>query len=248
LPLSPDCREPAHEAAVPLPKSHYLNTHYWWAYVHPRAVWVFERPWLVNLILFGNYRRLCSAVLRRLGRLLAGSTLQVACAYGSLTPRLARQLAPEGTLEVVDILPIQLENLRGKLRAAARVQLRCMDSRVQLRCMDSSALTHADASFDRVLLFFLLHEQPEDVRQRTLAEALRVLKPGGTLTIVDYALPRWWNPLRYVWRPVLARLEPFALELWRAPVQSWLPAGATVTVASEQRYFGGLYQMLVITR
>ncbi|MFZ1101479.1 MAG: hypothetical protein WAN86_01105 [Hyphomicrobiaceae bacterium] len=50
-------------------------------------------------------------------------------------------------------------------------------------------------------------------RERTISEALRGVKPGSTIVIVDYALPRWWNPLRYLWRPVLARLEPFALDL-----------------------------------
>ncbi len=33
---------------------YYLKTHYWWAYVHPRAVKLFERQWLTNLILWGN--------------------------------------------------------------------------------------------------------------------------------------------------------------------------------------------------
>ena len=33
----------------------YLCTHYWWAYIHPYGVWFFERQWLVNLILAGNY-------------------------------------------------------------------------------------------------------------------------------------------------------------------------------------------------
>ena len=32
--------------SVPL----YLAVHYWWAYVHPEAVKLFERQWLVNLI------------------------------------------------------------------------------------------------------------------------------------------------------------------------------------------------------
>jgi hypothetical protein len=31
---------------------------------------------------------------------------------------------------------------------------------------------------------------------------------SGKVVIVDYAQPRWWNPLRYLWRPVLALLEP----------------------------------------
>ena len=36
----------------------YLAETYWWAYVHPRAVRLFEREWLVNLILWGNFGRL----------------------------------------------------------------------------------------------------------------------------------------------------------------------------------------------
>ena len=63
----------------------YLTAHYWWAYVHPNAVKVFERQWLVNLILWGNYRRLRDAALEDLGESLPGRTLQVACVYGDLT-------------------------------------------------------------------------------------------------------------------------------------------------------------------
>ena len=57
----------------------YLSTHYWWAYIHPKAVKLFERQWLVNLILWGNYARLRDAALAELGESLSGKTLQVAC-------------------------------------------------------------------------------------------------------------------------------------------------------------------------
>ena len=67
-------KTPSHEQrAVP----HYLTAYYWWAYVHPNAVKLFERQWLVNLILWGNYRRLCAVTLDELGEDLSGSTLQV---------------------------------------------------------------------------------------------------------------------------------------------------------------------------
>ena len=36
----------------------YLSETYWWAYVHPRAIHVFERQWLVNAILWGQFGRL----------------------------------------------------------------------------------------------------------------------------------------------------------------------------------------------
>ena len=50
----------------------YLSTHYWWAYIHPKAVKLFERQWLVNLILCGNYVRLRDAALAAMGESLPG--------------------------------------------------------------------------------------------------------------------------------------------------------------------------------
>lgn len=91
----------------------YLADTYWWAYVHPRAVYLFERQWLVNLILWGNFARLRDAALEALGDCSTGRTLQIACVYGDLTARLARRA---GSLDVVDVLPVQLENLARKLQ------------------------------------------------------------------------------------------------------------------------------------
>jgi ubiquinone/menaquinone biosynthesis C-methylase UbiE len=222
-------------AAVPA----YLEQVYWWAYVHPNAVRVFERPWLVNLILFGNYTRLCDAALGEIGADASGATLQIACVYGELTPRLRRQIAPDGALHVVDVLPVQLDNLRAKLPP---------DERVALFQRDSSALGFADASYDRVLLFFLLHEMPEEVRRKTLAEAYRVLKPGGKIVLVDYHRPGRWNPLRLPMRTLLRRLEPFAEDLWETELVDFFPAEARFSSVRKELFFGGLYQKVVMER
>ncbi|HXW27436.1 MAG TPA: rhodoquinone biosynthesis methyltransferase RquA [Xanthobacteraceae bacterium] len=223
------------ELAVPT----YLISHYWWAYVHPRAVHVFERPWLVNLILWGNYPRLRDAALAELGDTLPGATLQVACVYGDLTERLCeRAAAGQGRVDVVDVLSIQLENLRKKLPADAAA--------VRLLAMNSADLHLPAEGYERALVFFLLHEQPRHVRERTLSEVARVVKPGGKIVIVDYARPRWWNPLRYIWGPVLALLEPFALDLWHNEIAVWLPNSCTRR--ARVSFFGGLYQKLVLTR
>ena len=218
---------------------HYLRAHYWWAYIHPKAVKLFERQWLVNLILWGNYARLRDAVLAEMGDSLPGRTLQVACVYGDLTSRLSARVADGGGLiDVVDVLPIQLSNLRKKLPR---------NTPARLLAMDSTNLDLPDASYDRVLIFFLLHEQPSRYREQTLSELFRVVKPGGKIIVVDYALPRWWHPLRYIWRPLLAKLEPFALDLWRAEIAEWLPCNSTRRLRKES-FFGGLYQKVVITR
>jgi len=101
----------------------YLSQTYWWAYLHPRAVHVFERQWLVNLILWGNFNRLRDSALNALGTELTGLTLQVACVYGDLTNRLAERVGPDARLDVVDVLPIQLHNLARKLPPDAPVTL-----------------------------------------------------------------------------------------------------------------------------
>jgi len=224
-------------AAPAVPK--YLDQVYWWAYVHPKAVQVFERDWLVNAILFGHYASLRDAALAELGETIAGRTLQVACVYGNLTPKLVGRLAGDARLDVVDVLPVQLKNLARKLAP---------DERVRLLHGDSTSLAAPDASYDQVLLFFLLHEQPEAVRRATLAEALRVVKPGGKVVIVDYHRPARWHPLRPLMRQVFRRLEPYAMDLWRQPVESFLPDATRLAASRSRTWFGGLYEKLVLVK
>jgi ubiquinone/menaquinone biosynthesis C-methylase UbiE len=222
----------AAELAVPP----YLAQTYWWAYVHPNAVRLFERQWLVNLILWGNFGALRDAALDALGERLPGRTLQIACVYGDLTPRLRSRLADGATLDVVDVLRVQLDNLARKLPAEPGVGL------IQ---GDSVALDIASASYDRALLFFLLHEQPAEVRRRTIAEALRVVKPGGRLVIVDYHAPGRLHPLRLPMAAILRTLEPFALDLWREPVAALLPPGVR---SAKRTFFGELYQRVIVDK
>ena len=234
-PLPSLARPAARVPSVP----RYLDKVYWWAYVHPNAVRLFEREWLVNLILFGKYGRLRDAALAEFGDSIGGSTLQVACVYGTLTPMLRERLAPDAHLDVVDILPVQLKNLAAKMPA---------DDRVRLVQSDSSALACADASYDQVMLFFLLHEQPDHVRRKTLSEALRVVKPGGQIVIVDYHRPSKWHVLRPLMAAVFRYLEPYAMPLWFRALQEFMPAGTKFQSARHETYFGGLYQKLVLIR
>lgn len=224
-------------SAVPMPG--YLEETYWWAYTHPKAVRIFERQWLVNLILWGNYRKLREAAFEELPRTISGRVLQVACVYGDFTAMLAKRLGPDGRADVIDVAPVQLDNLTHKIKAHPQVAV---------LHQDSSALSYADSTFDQVLIFFLLHEQPEGVRIRTIAEAMRVVKPGGKVIFVDYHRPRHGNPFRYLMIPILSWLEPFAMDLWRREISDWLPADSAPARLQKRTYFGGLYQKVVITR
>ncbi len=218
---------------LPIPR--YLQETYWWAYLHPRGVKFFDRLWMVNAILFGNFNGLRDAALVRLGDRISGKLIQIAAVYGDITPKIAARMEKGAEYHLVDVAPIQLNNVARKLETGSPVRL------VQ---QDSTAMTYATATFDTVLLFFLLHEQPDEIKRKTCAEAMRVLKPGGRLILVDYHQPKRWNPWRYWFVPFLAWLEPFALALWGRELTHWFPDQNAVKMVHKETKFGGLYQVV----
>jgi ubiquinone/menaquinone biosynthesis C-methylase UbiE len=226
-------------AGSPPATPEYLEKTYSWAYVTPEAVRRFERQWLVNLILWGNFNRLRDLALEHFGNALGGTSLQVACVYGDLTSRWEARHTASGQLEVIDVLPVQIENLKQKLGP---------DTRVHIRHANATSLPQADASMDRTLLFFLLHEMPLEVRLATVREAFRVTKPGGTLVFVDYHRPSLLHPLYLPMMGILSTLEPFALDLWQTEIAEWFPADMMPAKVTKQTYFGGLYQLIEVTR
>lgn len=221
----------------------YLETYYWWAYVRPWAVRLFERDWLINLILWGFYVPLRDLVLSVMGPNLAGRTLKISCCYGALEPMLAERVAQAGgTLDIIDVAPEQLKNSRRKTPD------HLLGSVVHHFHRNAVDLGFPDAFYDRALIFFLPHEQPEDVRRKTFEEAFRVLKSGGTLYVVEFAKSKWWHPLRYIWYPVLMVLEPFARALWTRDIASFLPHGGLGCTIEKKLIFGNFYQCVKITK
>lgn len=213
--------------------------HYRWAYVHPWGVRFFDRQWLIELLLWGQYGRLRDAALDRLGPRIEGRCLQVSCAYGDITPRLVQRMKAEACLDVIDILPIQLANLRRKLGHHRQVRM---------HRVHATALDFPSAHFDQVLVFFLFHEQPASVRAQTLSEVQRVLKPGGDLVVADYSRMHRWHPLHRVWKPLVTRLEPFSRDLFDHGLEPWLRAARNLRTTSSATVGGGLYEVVHLQR
>jgi ubiquinone/menaquinone biosynthesis C-methylase UbiE len=223
---------------VPPPIPDYLQDTYWWAYLHPGSLWFFEREWVVNLILWGNMNKLTAAVLDDMQPQPNSSVLQVACVYGNFSNRLASHLSDsQSSLSIVDVAPIQLGNVTKKLEK---------HNNVSAHHQDSTDMKFADGSFDETIVFFLLHEQPEHARRKTVAEAIRVTRPGGRVIFVDYHRPNRSNPMYYVMKPILAILEPFALDMWRQELPAFMPSEIKPQQHSSQYYFGDLYQKVVL--
>ena len=103
-----------------------------------------------------------------LSSLLTGKdVLKIACGTGDFS------LAAAETAR--SVTAIDLEDIRLSPAAAA-------DGRMRFLRMDAAALAFPDGSFDTVVLYNALGHLTA-VLPGMLAEALRVLRPGGTLTV-----------------------------------------------------------------
>lgn len=57
---------------------------------------------------------------------------------------------------------------------------------VNFRQMPAEELDFPDGHFDAVLAMLLFHELPVPVARQVIAETFRVLRPGGTFTVIDF--------------------------------------------------------------
>ena len=118
-------------------------------------------------------------VEKRLAEALADHPLGEVLDIGTGTGRMAELFAPHA--ERVVALDKNLEMLR-----VARAKLQHLPTaRIELVQGDFADLPFADAAFDTVLLHQVLHFAPDPAP--ALAEAARVLRPGGRIAIVDFA-------------------------------------------------------------
>jgi ubiquinone/menaquinone biosynthesis C-methylase UbiE len=100
----------------------------------------------------------------------ADAVLEIGCGPGYFSADIAAAL-PDGSLTLFDLQPEMLA--LAKQRLASFTNVRYVQG-------DAMTLPFADASFDGVLIVFMLGEVP-DV-ERCLAEVVRVLKQGGSVT------------------------------------------------------------------
>jgi SAM-dependent methyltransferase len=114
------------------------------------------------------------------------NALDLGCGRGAVLLMTA-QLLPQGKATGVDIW--QTSDQSGNDQAATEANARAegVADRVELRTADMRALPFEDASFDLVVSSLAIHNiHATGGRVQAIAEAARVLKPGGRLRIADF--------------------------------------------------------------
>ena len=101
--------------------------------------------------------------------------LEIGCGTGNVTVR-AKRAAPGADVVGTDPDPLALARAQRKARGLPGIRF---------ERAYAQELPFADGEFDRALSSMMLHHLDEDVKAGALAELHRVLRPGGTLHIVD---------------------------------------------------------------
>lgn len=115
---------------------------------------------------------------RWVGERARGEVREVAAGDGRNFPYYRR----ETRLTALDLSSVMLGVARGRAEAIGR--------RVDLTVGDAQALDFPDASFDTVVCTLGLCTIPDE--RRAVQEAWRVLRPGGTLLLVDHVRSNRW--------------------------------------------------------
>ena len=129
----------------------------------------------------------------------AMEVLDLATGSGDVAFSLARALGPRARILGVDFCqPMVDEAARKKAAEPGRF------ANVTFEQGDALALGLADGRFDAVTVAFGLRNMAD--RGRFYAEALRVLRPGGSLFVLEFSKPRSWAWPSY--RLYLTRVLP----------------------------------------
>jgi ubiquinone/menaquinone biosynthesis C-methylase UbiE len=94
--------------------------------------------------------------------------------------------------------------------AMAQVARRRLGAHAALDVADASRMPYAAGSFDLVLASMMLHELDPGIRAAIMAEAARVLRPGGRMLVIDYHPGPLRVPLGYLVRPFVLAAERLA--------------------------------------
>ncbi|MBI2854640.1 MAG: class I SAM-dependent methyltransferase [Chloroflexi bacterium] len=129
--------------------------------------------------LLGGERQVRQGLVDFAGVNVGDHVLDVGCGTGTLALLLAKRAGPRGYVVGVDLSEGMLAQARRKTNVPW----------LSFRRANVEELPFPDGSFDKAFMSLSLHEMPPEARHNTLMQVARVLRPDGSLFLLEYHLP-----------------------------------------------------------
>jgi SAM-dependent methyltransferase len=133
-----------------------------------------------------TYQAMFRTLIDRIGPEPGEAILEIGCGAGSLVRLLARRLGDANPIIGADVNPFLLRE------AAQLAEAEGLEGLIRFTDGNAEALPFEDHSFDCAYSVTVFEECDAD---RAIAEAMRVIRPGGRIGLIVRALdmPQWWN-------------------------------------------------------
>jgi ubiquinone/menaquinone biosynthesis C-methylase UbiE len=134
-----------------------------------------------NLFFLGRRRAAFQTLVRASGVRPGQRALDVGCGTGYLARLLAEAVGRSGHVDGIDAAPEMVEYATRRARPIPQCEF---------QVASAEALPFPDDRFDTVVSSLFLHHLPEHLQLAAVGEMQRVLRPGGTLLLADFRVPR----------------------------------------------------------
>lgn len=133
---------------------------------------------IMNSISFGKYNRFIKKAVHDMQIEPDDHILDLGCGTGKNAALMAEYIGDEGKITGIDLSPLMEKQFVKKHGA---------DKRIEFKKERIDVLFNLEKQYDKVLISFVIHGFPHEVRKKLLKNASHHLKPGGTLMILDYS-------------------------------------------------------------
>jgi len=219
------------------------KSHVYPIYSNMRLIKLVDFQPIISAILLFQYHRLVSKIVSGLEQsdLTGKKVLITSCAFGNVIPRVVKAAVEAGAERVLiaDIIHNELVHAKSKLGP--------FSGKVDFIEDNATAMKQAQGSVAANVIFFLLHELPHELKGQALAEAGRMLAPGGKLYLAEFHRPELWVLRALSWT-YFKVFEPLGLALWDThdPLSFLQDAGGWK--CERTTYFFGNFQTITATK
>ena len=207
----------------------------------PRVRSVFDRVAdrydVMNDLMSLGLHRLWKAAAVAIARPRPGErVLDIAAGSGDLAAAMARRVGPSGEVWITDVNRRMLERGRDRLLDAGTLA-------PAVQC-DAEKLPFPAARFDCITIGFGLRNMTR--KEAALAEAARVLKPGGRLVVLEFS--RVWAPLAPAYDLYSFRVLPWLGRKVAGDAQAYRYLAESIRVHPDQQALKGMLESAGFSR
>lgn len=134
--------------------------------------------WLMNTISFGLYKGFIKRAIKDMAVQPNDSILDLGCGTGRNAGLMATYLSEKGSIAGLDVSEIMEKQFNKKFSG---------DNRLRFIRQRADVPFDLGQQFDKILISFVIHGFPHEIRKTVIQNIVNHLKPGGSFFMLDFS-------------------------------------------------------------